>query len=120
MTVKIASKSRPKNPEATYNGYKITNEMLRYEGALPRALALQPEVCKSNLGEFKKLFISILSPANGNETKEYNFLSYFNEYLQKIKERQQSNHKAYRTCYNRLTEYFKSPSVPFEKIDMKF
>jgi site-specific recombinase XerD len=115
-----SSKSRPKNPEATYNGYKITNQLVRYEAALTRALALQPEVTKSNLGEFKKLFISILSPANGNETKEYNFLSYFDAYLQKIKERKQSNYKAYRTCYNRLTEYFKSPSVPFDKIDMKF
>jgi len=114
------SKSRPKNPEATCNGYKITNELVRYEGALTRALSLQPEVSKSNLKEFKKLFISILSPANGNETKEYDFLSYFNAYLHKIKERKQSNYKAYRTCYNRLTEYFKSPSVPFDKIDMKF
>lgn len=115
-----SSKSRPKNPEITYNGYKITNELVMYEGALTRALFLQPEISKSNLQEFKKLFISILSPANGNETKEYDFLSYFNAYLHKIKERKQSNYKAYRTCYNRLTEYFKSPSVPFDKIDMKF
>ncbi len=70
-----SSKSRPKNPEATYNGYKITNQLVRYEAALTRALALQPEVTKSNLGEFKKLFISILSPANGNDTNEYHFLS---------------------------------------------
>lgn len=111
---------RPKNPEATYNGYKITNELVRYEGALTRALAIQPEVTKSNLGEFKKLFISILSPANGKEVKEYNFLSYFDAHLSKIKERNQSNYKAYRTCYNRLKEYFKSSSVPFDKIDMKF
>ncbi len=114
------SKSRPKNPEATYNGYKIINELVRYEGALTRALSLQPEVAKSNLAEFKKLFISILSPANGKEVKELDFLTYFDSYLHKIKERKQSNYKAYRTCYNRLTEYFKSSSVPFDKIDMKF
>jgi len=114
------SKSRPKNPEATFNGYKITNELVRYEGALTRALAIQPEVTKSNLGEFKKLFISILSPTNGKEVKEHDFLSYFEAYINKIKERNQSNYKAYRTCYNRLKEYFKSSSVPFDKIDMKF
>jgi len=57
------SKSRPKNPEATFNGYKITNELVRFEATLTRALAIQPEVSKNNLGEFKKLFISILSPA---------------------------------------------------------
>lgn len=102
-------KSRPKNPEATFNGYKITNELVRYESALTRALAIQPEVSKNNLGEFKKLFMSILSPANGVEVKQHDFLSYFNAYLHKIKERKQSNYKAYRTCYNRLKEYFKSP-----------
>ena len=114
------SKSRPKNPEATHNCYKITNELVRYESALNSALALQPGVTKSNLGDLRKLFISILSPANGEEVKEYHFLSYFEAYLQKIKERKQSNYKAYRTCYNRLTEYYKSSSVPFDKIDMKF
>ena len=106
------SKARPKNPEATFNGYKITNELVRYESALNRALAIQPEVSKSNLKDFKRLFQSILSPANRVEEKEHDFLSYFNTYLHKIKERKQSNYKAYKTCYNRLTEYFNSSSVP--------
>jgi len=114
------SKSRPKNPEATFNGYKITNELVRYESALNRALAIQPDVTKSSLKDFKKLFQSILSPVNGEVEKEHDFLSYFNAYLRKIKERKQSNYKAYRTCCNRLMEYFKSPSIPFDKIDMRF
>ena len=96
------SKSRPKNPEATFNGYKITNELVRYESALNRALAIQPEVTKSNLRDFKKLFQSILSPATEGEEKEHDFLSYFNAYLHKIKERKQSmeTHKSsYAKCF---------------------
>lgn len=113
-------KSRPYNPQATYNGYTITNEMVRYESTLNRALALQPEVNKSTLGEFKKLFVSLISPTNGQETKEYNFLTYFKEYLQVITKQRQSNYKGYNTCYGYLNEYFNSSTCKFESIDMKF
>jgi site-specific recombinase XerD len=113
-------KARPYNPQATFNGYTITNEMVRYEGTLNRALALQPEVNKTTLTDFKKLFVSLVSPIIGQEKKEYNFLTYFKDYQQKLQHKKQSNYKGYKTCYGYLKEYFNSSPPKFETINMKF
>jgi len=113
-------KGRPYDSNASYNGHTISNELVRYEGVLNRALALQPEVNNTTLNEFKSLYISLLSPTNGEEKKDHNFLSYFRQYLAKLYERRQSNYKAYNTCYNYLTAYFRSSTVPFDSIDLRF
>jgi hypothetical protein len=33
-----SEKARPYNPQATFNGYTITNELVRYESILNRAV----------------------------------------------------------------------------------
>jgi len=108
------------NYEVRYNGHTIANELVRYEGILYRALALQPEVNNSSLGDFKQLFHSLFSPTNGEEKKDHNFLSYFHDYRTKLKDKGQSNYKAYNTCYNYVGEYTKSTTLPFSSVDMRF
>jgi len=113
-------KQRPKKVDATYNSFTITNELVRYEDALNKALNLQPDVSSETLPEFKKLFLNIISPAKSKKRKENDFLSYFEAYVKEVKAKKQTNYKGYLTCYNRLKGYFNKPKVPFSTIDMRF
>ncbi len=115
------NKHRPKDMNTICKDRSVVSELLRYEAALHKALALAPELTKNTLPEFKKFFLNTLSPTSATpKPQKHYFLPYFKKHVDNLKRIGQNNYKYYNTCYNHLTEYFGTKKPTFEDIDAKF
>ena len=112
MKVKLdnwsSTKERPKNQNTIFKDRLVVNELVRYESALRTTLAQMPDLTKDNLPEFRKLFLSILSPTTTKKASEYRLLPYYKKYVDDLKAKKQTNYKYYQAnqrfdCFSCIT-----------------
>jgi len=113
-------KQLPKNLKTLCKDRLVISELRRFEETLNKALVLHPELTRDGLPEFRRLFLSILYPTVASKTPEYQLLTYFKDYVDRLKAKKQTNYKYYNTCCNDLEAYLKGKKFTFEDVNMSF
>ncbi len=113
---------RPTDKKYMWKGKNVTTELNRLSGLLEDAIAecgkeniTSADIIKQRFGEKAKIVYGFRG-----EVVVIDFLTYFENYVKKLKEDNDNNWKFYQTSLNRLKEYFGKKKPSFQAIDMKF